>query len=165
MFDSVSILATIVNFFILLFILTKLLYKPVRSFLDERSQSIEQEIESATKQNQEAAELRKRLEAELNQSKQKAKQYLDQAIKRSEEIQDEMIKNAKQEAELIQNRTREQLMLERKHYEETLKKNIVELSVVIASRIIKESLDEQKHQQLIDQALTSLDEKNLGEWQ
>jgi len=95
LFDTSTMLASTVNFILLLIILTRLLYKPVRSFLDERTRSIEQQIKSANEQNEAAAKLHNQLEAELKQSKQKAKEYLDQAVRRGEEIQTEMVAEAK----------------------------------------------------------------------
>ncbi len=165
MFDTSTMLASTVNFILLLIILTRLLYKPVRSFLDERTRSIEQQIKSANEQNEAAAKLHNQLEAELKQSKQKAKEYLDQAVRRGEEIQTEMVAEAKKEADLIYKRTKEELTLERAQLKESLKDEVADLAITISAKIIQDSLDQAKHQKLIDDALNTLEQQETGEWQ
>lgn len=165
LFETSTFLASVINFIILLIVITRLLYKPVRNFLDERTNTIESQIESAKEQEATATELKERLEAELQQSKQQAKEYLNQAVKRSEEMHDEIIETAKQEASLIQKRTREELAREQEKTRQTLKNELAELAVNVASKVIQESLDQQKQEQLIADALTKLDQESLGEWQ
>lgn len=165
MFNTSTMLASAVNFILLLIILTKLLYKPVRSFLDERTRSIEAQIKSANEQNEAAAKLHDQLQAQLEQSKQQAKEYLDQAVRRGEEIQAEMVAEAKKEADLIRQRTSEELILERTQLKESLKKEVADLAITISAKFIQNSLDQAKHQKLIDDALMALKQQETGEWQ
>lgn len=165
MFNTSTMLASAVNFILLLIILTKLLYKPVRSFLDERTRSIEAQIKSANEQNEAAAKLHNQLQSQLEQSKQQAKEYLDQAVRRGEEIQAEMVAEAKKEADLIRQRTSEELILERTQLKESLKKEVADLAITISAKFIQNSLDQAKHQKLIDDALMALKQQETGEWQ
>ncbi len=162
LFDTSTILASAINFILLLVSLTYLLYKPVRKFLDERTKSIEMEIESAKKQNVAAKQLHNQLQSELEHSKEKAREYLDQALQRGEQLQAEIVAEAKKESEMIRKRTKEELALERIQLEEALKKDVAQLAMNISAKVIQDSLDKNKHEKLIHDALVNLEDEKMG---
>ena len=69
--------------------------------MDKRTAEIEQQIKSA-EENQKAAEaLRLDLENQAKESRQQARQFLDEATKRAEQAQVEMMAEARKEADAI----------------------------------------------------------------
>ncbi|NMA61308.1 MAG: F0F1 ATP synthase subunit B [Firmicutes bacterium] len=155
--DQTLLVAQIINFILLVGLLYWLLYKPVREFMDKRTAEIEQQIKSA-EENQKAAEaLRLDLENQAKESRQQARQFLDDATKRAEVAQAEMMAEARKEADAIIKRAQEMTVLEREKAWDELKAQVGELSLLLASKVINESLDQAQHQQLIDQTLSQLD--------
>lgn len=165
MVDPINILAELLNFLILLVVLTYLLYKPVRKFMDERTSAIEQDISSAQKQQEAAVELRAKLEAELADSKNKAQEFLNQALQRSEQMHEEIIQQAKEEQHRIQKRAQEDIALEKNKAWQELKNEVANLSLAMASKVVKESLDEAQHQAIINDLIQKIDPEELGEIQ
>lgn len=161
--DPVVFFQQTVNFLILLFILHRILYKPVRSFLDERTAAIESEIKHAEKRNEEAAELRSRLETELAESKNTAREYMENAERRSEQMRERLLDEARTEADQIRRRTKEELEQEREKVKAELRQQAADLSLLIAGRIVRETMDEDKQGDLVDDILTRLENNELGD--
>lgn len=150
------------NFILLVLLLYKLLYKPVRTFLDSRTAEIEGQIR-ATEENQAAAiALREELEERAKDSRQQARQFLDEAAKRAEVLQSEMLREAKEEAAAIIRRAQEVTELEKAKAWAELKDQVAELSLLLASRVITQSLDEKQHQELIRETMGKLDSLSEG---
>ncbi len=160
--DPQLLLSQTVNFLILVFLLQRFLYKPVRKFLDDRTAIIENQLKSAKDQQEAAENMRLDFEAKLVEGKTQAKEYLEQAMRRSEQMHEELVEKAKQEAATIQKRSLEELAREKEKVRYELKEDVIQLSFAIASKIMKESLDQQKHQDLIKEAIAKIDQQDLG---
>jgi F-type H+-transporting ATPase subunit b len=88
--DGKLLLSQIVNFLILLFVLQKLLYKPIVSMLDNRKKTIAEGLENAQK-----------AEVSLSEADEKAKEVTSKALARSDEIIEQAKKDASTEAQAI----------------------------------------------------------------
>lgn len=165
MIETNTFLAQTVNFIILIGILYYLLYKPVRQFMDQRTAEIEGQIRSA-EENQKAAEaLRLELEKQTQESRQQARQFLDEATRRAEQVQSQLIAEARAEAQTIIEKAREAAQREKEQAWQELKQQAGELSLLLASKVIKESLDQAKHQSIIDETIGQLDTLSKGHLQ
>lgn len=157
MINQADLIAQIVNFTILIGLLYWLLYKPVRAFMDKRTAEIEEQIKAA-ESNQAAAEaLRIELEKKANESRQQARQFLDEAAKRAETLQGDMLAQARKDAEAVVARAQEVARLETEKARAELRSEVGELSLLLASKIISESLDQERHQYLIEETLQQLE--------
>ncbi|NLM39705.1 MAG: F0F1 ATP synthase subunit B [Firmicutes bacterium] len=163
MFNATEFLQQTVNFLILMFILHRILYKPVRKFLDERTAQIESQIRSAEEQKAAADKMRQELELQLAEQSRQAKEYIDQAIRRGEALQEEIIAKAKQEAEEIRQKAILDISLEKEKAWAELKEGVVQLSFELTEKVLRSSLDQAAHQRLIQDALEKLDDAQLGE--
>ncbi len=163
MIDPIQFLQQAVNFLILMLILRHFLYQPVRKFLDDRRQSIENDIAEAEKSREEAEEMRAELEQRLAEGRQEAREYLDNAVRRSEQVHEDLLNEAKQEAEQLKARAQEEIRRQQEQAWAELKDQVVNLSFQIASRVVQDSLDETRHKQLVQEVVEDLDEETLGE--
>lgn len=157
MIDQNIFVAQTVNFIILIGVLYYFLYKPVRNFMDQRTAEIEGQIKSAEENQRVAEELRIELEKQAQESKQRARQFLDEATKRAEHLQAELTAKAHKEAqEIIENAKKVAKMEQEKAWAD-LKGQVGELALLLASKVVQESLDSTQHQVLIDQTMDQLD--------
>lgn len=162
MIDQTLFVAQTINFVLLIALLYKLLYKPVRAFIDQRTAEIEGQVKAAEENQAVAAALRLELEEQAKHSRQQARQFLDEATKRAEAIQAEMLQEAKEEAAAIIRRAQEVTELEKEKAWAELKEQIGELSLLLASKVISQSLDQTQHQTLIDETMSQLDTLSKG---
>lgn len=93
-----EIIAGIINFFVLLFILNKLFYKPVREVMEKRQQNIEENIRSAERKNSEAEELIKTYEKKLSEFETEKTEKMIETKKEAEIYRKNLIKKYEEEA-------------------------------------------------------------------
>lgn len=165
MIDGSLFIAQTVNFVLLIALLYYLLYKPVRTFMDKRTEEIQGQIRNAEENQAAAAALRTQLEEQAKDSRQQARQFLDEAAKRAEAMQAEMIKEARDDAAAIIRRAQEVTDLEKEKAWAELKGQVGELSLLLASKVINDSLDQSQHERLIEQAMSQLDSLGKGNLQ
>ena len=129
---------TVINFFLLYFLLKRFLYTPVIRFMKERQSGIDAKLGSEREAREQVAENEKRLEAEKAKSRGEAKQLLDQTTAAMKEKHTAYVAQARSEA--VQNRkSAEQALQERcRQTEETLHSAAPELASQLAERLLGE---------------------------
>ena len=95
------LLAQTVNFFILLFLLKKFLYKPMLKFLRERREAIEEGLKKSELAEQKFQEMREIQAKELAKTRQEAQGIIDDAKKRGEVARDEILTTSHKETEAL----------------------------------------------------------------
>ena len=156
MSDQNLLLAQTVNFILLVLLLYTLLYKPVREFMDNRTDELEAQIRSAEESEKAAEVLRLELEQQVKESRQQASQIIDEATKRADEIQTQLVAEAKAESQAVLNRAQREIQLVKEKAWAELKQHLGELSVLLASKVINESHDEAQHRRLIAETISQL---------
>jgi len=142
------------NIIILTVVLVKLLYKPVKKYMADRSKRIHDEIESAHKLREEALELREQYEKMIQDIEQEREEILTQAHKKAVERSDQLLFDARHEADAMYSRALTELETERENITNDVKKQIVEISVLMASRFVEVSIDRETQDRYIDEALS-----------
>jgi F-type H+-transporting ATPase subunit b len=152
-FSLPGLIQQLVNFTILLIVLRLFLYKPLFRVLDERKRRIQEGIDRASQAASTAAES----EAEARRILEEARTEGQDAVRRAQEsaarLREELEARARQDADQIVARAREEIALERDQAVEQLRREFADLTIVAAERVINQSLDRQAHQRLIDEVL------------
>ncbi|MCL5746974.1 MAG: F0F1 ATP synthase subunit B [Patescibacteria group bacterium] len=155
-FDPILLVAQIVNFLIILFILKKLLYKPVMDMLKKRETSIKEGIKQAEEGRlalEKALEEEKKiLKKAQDQSKKIVEDANTEAINISKEIED----NSRKQAEKILEEARRQIEQEAKETERRLSQNITNLSIELLTKSLGQMFGEKEQKQLIEKAVKEL---------
>ena len=151
---------TIVTFLVLLALLAKFAWRPLLHALDERQQSIRKALDDAQKAKQEL----ERLNAESAQIIARARQDADAIITQSrsdgDRLREEIRQKARAEADLIVKNAERQIQLETSRAIEQIRHEAVDLSVMIASKIIQRNLTKEDNERLIDDALRQVQQKH-----
>lgn len=152
-FNLPGLVAQLVNFTILLVVLRLFLFKPIMKVLDERKARIQEGLSQA----EQAAEQASASEEESKRILQEARAEGQTAIQRSQEaaqrLREELEARAREDAEQIVTRAREEVRLERDQAIQSLRSEFADLTVSAAERVIHQSLDRDAHQRLIDEVL------------
>lgn len=148
-----SFMGQLINFLILLGLLTFFGYKPIRSMLDERSKRIKQSMEQAeaTKQGYERARIE--VEKRIRKARDEGQLIIEQAAQAGEKIKEEARHEARKEAQAIVERTRVELERERGKVVDELRKEFVDTAILAAEKVISETLNRERHRQLIEKTL------------
>jgi F-type H+-transporting ATPase subunit b len=150
---------TIVTFLVLLALLTKFAWRPLLLALEARQQAIRQSLDDAAKAKQEL----ERLQQESAQIIRDARIEADGIITRSradaERLREDMKVKARADADAIARNAERQIQLETSRALQQIRQEAVELSVMIASKIIQRNLTKEDNERLIADALKQVESR------
>lgn len=152
----------IFNTVVLYFILKKLLFKPVTSFLKTRQEEVAKTIEEANKSKFEAEEYKKEHLKKIEEAKEEGRAIVNKAVKRSEEKAQEIIEEAKIESKKLIETANSQIELEKQKAVHELKREVSDMAILVASKLIQKDMNKQDHENTIEDFI-----KEVGEvkWQ
>ncbi|MBI3979105.1 MAG: F0F1 ATP synthase subunit B [Chloroflexi bacterium] len=148
-----GLIAQIVNFSLLLFLLSTLLYRPILKALDERSERIRESLGRAEAVRQEASRAESAVQARLDDARREAQAIVAQATQIGERMKEEARQEALRQAEALLVRARGEIDLERDRAISQLRRDFAELTILAAGKVIGQQLDRGTHERLIEQVL------------
>ncbi len=152
-----TLLAQIVNVVILLVVLYFVAYKPVMRMLDERSKRIKDSMAQADDIKEQAARTEQEVKKQLEAASKEGQKRIAQAVQAGEEIREKSKQGARQEAEALITRARSGIQRERDEAIGELRKEVADLTIAAAEKVIDRSLDKKAHRELIDKVLKESD--------
>ena len=144
-----SLIAFLVNFVILLVILYLFAYKPILRLMDQRTDKIREGLEAAETARQEMAKSQADTQRALNEARIEGQKLIEQARDMAERYRTEERDRARQEAEAIIARARDDITRERDAAIQEVRSHFADLAIAAAEQIIERSLDRDAHSQLI----------------
>jgi F-type H+-transporting ATPase subunit b len=147
------LVAFVINFIILFGLLTLVLYKPVLRVLDERQAKIKDSIEQAERIKEQAERSEEEIKAHLETARKEGQAVIAQATQIGDRLKEEATEKARQEAENIVLKSQSEIRQERDKLVDDLRKEFVDIAILAAEKVTKETLDKQKHQKLLDEVL------------
>ncbi len=148
-----SLIAYLINFIILLGILTLFAYKPLMRMLDDRTERIRESLEAAERAQVEAAASQEAIQEQINEARREGQRIMDQTREAAERFRGEEMDKARQEAEAFVERARADIQRERDNALEEVRTSFGDLAITAAERVIRSSLDRAAHEGLINQVL------------
>lgn len=155
-----SLIAYLVNVGIVLWLLTRYLYKPILNMLNERTRRIQDSLQQTEQVKQQLANAKRDYDAEIGKARQEAASILAQAQERGKAREAEIISQARQDADQIRVEAREQAHQERDQMLREVKGQVAELVTLTASRVLQAELAAKGHDKLIAESLAELGRRN-----
>ncbi len=147
-FDLWTFLFQIVNFMVLLFILKRLLFKPIREIMEKRRKTINDALSGADSKKEEAEEIKEELEQELR-SQRKLRQEVEARMRAEvDEQRKRLVEAAKKDAEKAIEKERAVFDTEKKKFESDLREKAAEAVSLYASNILKDISDVDLHRSI-----------------
>ncbi len=147
---------------IIYFILRHFLYKPVTNALEARKAKIQDDIQKAAQEREEAFRLKKDYEGRIKHSKEEGQEIIDGARLRGEELTQYILAEAKVEADTILARAKKEIERQKEIAFVEMKAQSGEMAVLIASKIIEEKITYESQKDLINKFI---DEVGNAQWQ
>jgi F-type H+-transporting ATPase subunit b len=148
---------TIVTFLVLLALLTKFAWRPLLQALDTRQQAIRKSLDDAQQAKQELERLNAESAQIIARSRVEADAIISQSRSDGDRLREEIRQKARAEADHIVKSAERQIQLETTRALEQIRHEAVELSVMIASKIIQRNLTKEDNERLIDEALKQVE--------
>lgn len=152
----------IISDIVIVYILYKLLYNPVLEFLAKRREKIEGQLNDAEQALNEANALKAQYDEKLKDIAKEKSEILDNARKVAQDREREIIEDAKNEAGVIKNRALLDIKREEDRAKDDMKKQIIEISTIMASSYVATNLTDEDQNKLLNEAIESLEGT---EWQ
>lgn len=144
-----QIIATIINFIILFFILRHFLFNPVNSAISSRENDIADRINKSEVDMKKAEALRIENEQKLREAKNEGRNIVESFKSKAEKVSTDIIKEAKDEAQVVMERARIEAEREKEKARDEIKSQVVDLAVLLSSKALEESINEEQHRRLI----------------
>lgn len=150
------ILMAIGNLLILVLLLKKFLFKPVNDIIAKREAEV-QKIYSDADEALEKANADKLLYAQkMVDAKREADNLIKTASEHAKAQGDEIVTNAKLEAQRRREQADADIELAKKKAADAVKDSISDMVISLAEKVVEKELDEMAHSKLIDDAIDSL---------
>ena len=157
-----TLAAQIVNFLILLAIVSWFGYKPIMKAMEERQNRIANDLKNAEDIREEALKVKKEYERQLAEARGEAQTIIDKANKTAKEAYEQMLAQAREEQENIFKTAKMQIEREKANALLEVRSEVVSLSMQLASKVVEKKIDAETDQKLINEFLDEITNKSGG---
>ena len=149
-------LFTLCNLVIVYLILKKFLFKPVNKMIDDRQKEIDDLYADAASAKQKAETMEKDYEQKLREAKDTSARIVSDATQDANRRSDEIIREARGEANAIREKAMTDVALEKKKAMNEVKGDISRIAMDIAEKVVQKELDAKDQDRLIEDFLENM---------
>jgi F-type H+-transporting ATPase subunit b len=154
--DLKVFLLQLVTFILGLLLSAKLFLPYLRGWMEKRKQYIEEQISNAETQQRESERLRMDLDHKIKDLDLKTSEIIRSARNEAETIKEEIVQSSRREASRILNEARLALQSERAELKKDLREEVVQLSVAMAQKIMRSSVDPKIQARVVEDSLKEM---------
>jgi F-type H+-transporting ATPase subunit b len=148
-----SLIVQGINFLILLFLLHRLLYRPLLAKMEERTKAIQKSLEEAQQVRAEAQRASDENTARLRAAHGEAAAIREQALKEAAEEQRKLVEAARVESRRLIESAKAQMDTDVRRAREELRREVSELAVAVAEKLVRKSLRDEDHRRIVADAI------------
>lgn len=148
--DGRVFLIQVVGFLLLYWILSKYLFGPIKAVLATRQENIQKDYDTAEKSRHDMEALKGEYEKRMESLEAEARTHIQDAIKEGQAAREQILAEARVEAQKAVDRGRQEIEHERDRAVVELRSEVANLAVGAAGKIVKESMDDARHRQMVD---------------
>ncbi|MCS7251851.1 MAG: F0F1 ATP synthase subunit B [Anaerolineae bacterium] len=163
--NPIYLIAQILNFLLIWFVLSRLVFPRVLRALEERRALIEKGLEDAKAAEQLRASMQAERQRIIEEALAERQRIVAEAVRQAEQQRAQILSEARAEAQRILEVAREEAERERERILGELRTQIAALALAAAHRVVTDALDELRHRRLIQEFFTVLPPKILEELQ
>jgi F-type H+-transporting ATPase subunit b len=140
-------------FLVMMAFLARYVYPRVIEAAEARQKAIAAELEGAEKSRVDAEARLKEAEGRLNDARKTAQTMIEAASKSAEQLRQELRQKAEEDAKRTIETARKEIEAERDAALRSVRNEVAGLVVLATEKVIGETLDDDKHRQLIEKAI------------
>jgi F-type H+-transporting ATPase subunit b len=148
---------TIVTFLVLLTLLAKFAWRPLLQALESRQAAIIKALDDAQQARQELERLQHESVEIIRKARVEAEAVIAESRSDAERLREEMKQKARAEANAIVRNAERQIQLETGRALQQIRHEAVDLSVMIASKLIGRNLSKEDNERLIEETLKQVE--------
>ncbi|MGH8198792.1 MAG: F0F1 ATP synthase subunit B [Steroidobacteraceae bacterium] len=147
---NLTLIIQMIVFLLLVFFTMSYIWPPLMRVVEERQKKIAHGLAAADRGEQELQQARQGAEEILREARDRARQIIDQAQHRANDIQEQARVSATQEGQRLVASAQQQIGLEAARARESLRREVGQIVVAAASKLLEREIDPNAHQDLIN---------------
>ena len=154
--EPATLIVTILNLFLQMFLVKKFLLDKVLAVLDQRRAAADKEISEAEQAKQEALSIKNTYEENLLRAKEEAGQLLARAQHTANQRSEAIVLEAEQQAVQIRQKAVADIAQEKKKAINEAKDQISDMAMAIATKVVGRTITEDDQSRLVDRFIDEL---------
>ena len=148
---------TILTFLVLLYLLKKFAWRPLLAALENRQEVIRKSLEDADQTKLELERVSQESRQIISQARVEAQSIVSRSRSEAEKLRAEVKQKARAEADSILREAERQIQLETSKALSKIRHDVVDLSLLVASKLIKKHLSKKDNESLIEDSLKQIE--------
>ena len=153
---------TIVTFLIVLFVLRKLAFGRIQGLIDERRERIRQALDEADNAREEARELRELTRKERDEARGERERLLEDGRRQGQQQLAQAREEAQHDLERRLEENRKAIEAENRKLRESIRRDVVELTLLASEKVTGKVLDQDDQRRLIDETVQEIDVNRIA---
>src|SRR5687768_14166030 len=147
---------TLIIFGLLLLVLLKLAFSPILGYAAAREQRIQQTLDEAGREREEAAKILEQQRQQLAAARQQVQGLVDEGEQACDQVRVDVLAGTRSDQEALLTRARQEIATERDRAIESLRREAVDLALAAASRLLHERVDAPADRKLVTDYLSGV---------
>ncbi len=148
---NLTLVIQMIVFAILVWFMMRFVWPMILGPMEERSRRIAQGLAAAEKGEQELTEARGKAEAIVREARERANQIIDHAQHAAHDLVEHAKSAASSESARIVSAAQQQIELDTTRARESLRREVAQIAVGAAAKLLGREIDARKHADLLDQ--------------
>ena len=148
-----TVVVELITFLLMLAILARWVYPEIVRLAEARQRAVAEQLKEAEQSRLDAEARLKEAEAKLVDARKTAQSVIDAASKSAEQLRQEAKQKSEDESRRLVESARKEIDAERLKAVQAVRSEVAGLVVAATEKVIGETLDVNKHKQLIDRAI------------
>ena len=154
-----TIIVTLITFAILLALLKKFAWGPLKEVMDQRERDINKDIDDAEQAKARAQELEERNQQTLKETQEEVHRIIEDAKVQARQQHEEIIHEANVRANGMIETAQNEINSEKERALADINNQVSELSVLIASKVLQKEISEQDQKPLVEKYIKEAGDK------
>lgn len=154
--DPGSIFFTLINTLILFLVIKHFLFKPVNKMLEERKDDIALTYSKADNALEKAKEAEEHYNKLISGARDESADIIKAASEKANRRSEEILNNAKADAIQIKQKAEADIEREKQSARSEIRSEILDLAVMVASKIVDKEINEQDQRRFIDEFIENV---------
>lgn len=151
--DIRLVVAQLINFAIVLFVLYKFAYGPMMKLMEDRTKKIEKGLKDSEEAHKKLAEITEKEKEVLVEARKQAQEIVAKAEAQAVKTKEEIAQQAKAQAEKILADSAKKIESEKNQMFAEIKAQVAELVVSATGKVIDEKMTSEKDSRIINEAI------------
>jgi F-type H+-transporting ATPase subunit b len=157
-----QVVTVIVAFFVVLWVLYALAWRPIINLIDDRRNVIISEFDSIEKRQAQLDSQIKDYEERLRQIDNEARERLNKAVDEGKRMAAEVLEESRRQAEEMKRKAGADITLEIEKARVQLRDEVVHLTIKATEKLLHAELNDEKHRQLVNEFITDLQRREAS---